>query len=91
MSSDPGPVSTPCLLHQLSPEGYLFTNEMNVKLDMLGPAMMYRIFCEVNCRYIVTIDHRCFVDDDVEFVKKIAKPTTLRSSVCDGPIFCFDT
>jgi hypothetical protein len=72
-------------------ECYLFTNEMNVKFDMLGPAMVHRVFCEVNRRYIVTIDHCCFVDDGVKFLKKIAKPGALCSSVCDGLIFCFGT
>jgi hypothetical protein len=50
-------------------ECHLLTNEVDIKLDMLGPAMMYRVFCKVNRRYIVTIDHRGFIDDDVELLQ----------------------
>ena len=39
-------------------EGYLLSNKMDVKLDVLSPPMMHRVFRQVNRRYIVAVDDR---------------------------------
>jgi hypothetical protein len=70
-------------------QGNLLTHKMNIQFNMLCSSMMYRILGEVYCRYVVTIDHRGLVNDDVELLKKIVQPAALRSSIGYCTIFSF--
>jgi hypothetical protein len=64
----------------------LFPDEVNVQLNMFGPAMVYWILREVHSRDVVTVDDRGLVDMDVELAKKIVKPIALSSCIgyCSG-------
>jgi hypothetical protein len=42
---------------------------MYVKIYMLGPPMVHWIFREIYRRHVITVDHRGFVDENMELSK----------------------
>jgi len=57
--------------------------------NMLGPPVMNWVLGEVYCRHIVAVDYRGFINNDMEFSKKIAQPGALCSSISNCSVFSF--
>jgi hypothetical protein len=68
-------------------KSYLFTNKVNVNLNMLGTTMLNWIGCHVDCKNIVTINDCSLLERSMEFSKKLAKPHGLSESMGDSSVF----
>jgi hypothetical protein len=70
-------------------ERYLFTNEMDINLDVLCTAMLDRVRGHVNGTDIVTKDNSRSTERAMKLLKKLTKPATLSHSMCHGTILGF--
>jgi hypothetical protein len=64
-------------------QGYLFANEVDVDLYMLGD----RTSSHVDGANIVAVDHCSQGDRDVKFLKKLPHPAAFGDDMCNSPVF----
>ena len=70
-------------------ERHLFPNKVNVNLDVLRTAMLNRVASHVNSADIITENDCSGVKGTLEFLEKLAKPTTLSHDMSHGAVLCF--
>ena len=63
------------------PERHLFTNKMDVNLNMLRVAMLQRVGGHVDSTDIVAKDDGRGVEGSMKLMKKLTEPTTLSYSM----------
>jgi hypothetical protein len=68
-----------------------FTDEVDVKFDVLRALVMDRILGHVNGQHIVTERHSSLQDGEVELAEELPEPDALGCSIGDGAVFRLGT
>lgn len=69
----------------------LFTNEVNVELDVFRTLMLNRIAGQVHCRYVVGVHNRGPRQRTMKLQEEVPQPGTLRYNISDPAILSFST
>jgi hypothetical protein len=70
---------------------HLFSNKMNVDLDVLGTTMLHWVRSHVDHAHIVAEDHCRRREGVMKLAKKLTNPAALSHGVCNGSVFCLNT
>jgi hypothetical protein len=70
---------------------HLFSNKVDVDLDVLGAAMLYGVAGHVDSTNIVAEDHSRSRKGMMKFAKKLAYPAAFSNSMSNSPVFRLST
>ena len=65
-------------------QGNLFSDEVDVDLDVFGTAMVDRVGCHVDSTDVVAVDDCGDAQRNVQVLQKLAQPTTLDNDVSNN-------
>jgi len=73
------------------PQSNLLTDKVDVNLNVLRSLMMNWVSGHIDSTNIVTKDNRSLLERNMEFLKKLAQPTTFSHNVSHCPVLCLIT
>ena len=67
-------------------ESHLLANEVDVDLNVLGPAVVDRVGSHVDSADIIAVDHGSHLQRNMKFLKELAQPATLGDHMSNSPV-----
>ena len=67
-------------------ESHILSDEVNVKLDVLGTAVVDRVGCHVDSADVVTVNDCGDLQRNMKFLKELLKLTTFCDHMSNSPV-----
>ena len=67
-------------------ESHLLANEVDVDLNVLGPAVVDRVGSHVDSAHIIAVDHGSHLQRNMKFLKELAQLATLGDHMSNSPV-----
>jgi hypothetical protein len=72
-------------------ESHLFTDKMDVDLNVLGTTMVDWVCCHIDSADVVTVDNCGDLQGNMKFLEKLSKPTALCDHMSNSPVLSLRT